>query len=145
MNYIKFNFIAFTLLILTGCGQKVVGLNPTGYANQYEIEVEGNTGFSQPQAIKMKAVEEAKNKCKELGKNYHKISEEFIPAGFAIWPKATLKFECNNNLIPTEQKILIMDSNSLSKKIEELDKLYNSKLITKEEYDKKRNELLDNF
>ena len=131
--------------LFTGCGQKVVGLNPTGYANQYEIEVEGNTGFSQPQAIYLKAVEEAKKKCKELGKNYHKINHEYISAGFAVWPKVTLKFECNNNLIPTEQKMLIIDSNKLSDKIEQLNKLYKSNLITKEEYDKKRNELLDEF
>ncbi len=133
------------LIFITGCGQKVKSLTSTGYANQYEIEVEGNTGFSQPQAIYLKAVEEAKKKCKSMNKNYHPISKDFIPAGFAIWPKWIVRFECNNNLIPTEQKIIVLDSDNLSKKIEELNKLYKSKLITKDEYDKKRNELLDKF
>lgn len=131
--------------LLSGCGQKVTSLQATGYANQYEIEVEGHTGFSQPQAIYMKAVEEAKKKCNSMGKNYHKISSEYIVAGFAIWPKSILQFECNNNLIPTQQKVLILDNNQLSKKIEEINDLYNKGLITKEEYDKKRNELLNNF
>jgi hypothetical protein len=145
MKIIKILLMGIIIIFLSGCGQKVISLTPTGYANQYEIVVEGDTGFTISQHIIMKAVNEAKKKCKNMGKHYHKISLEYLPAGFLFWPKATLIFECNNNLIPTRQKILILDNNKLEQKIKEINDLYKKGLISKKEYNKKRNELLDNF
>lgn len=132
-------------ILFVGCGQKVLSMNPTGYANQYEVVVEGNTGYTPMGKILLAAEEKAREKCKSLNTNYHKISVDKIYAAPFVWPRVTLKFECNNNLIPTEQKILILDKDDLEKKLNKIQDLYNKGLISKEEYDKKRNELLDNF
>jgi len=117
----------------------------TGYANQYEVSVEGDSGFVPLQGIYLKAQKAAKDKCKSLNSNYHQIKKELIPQAFAVFPKATIIFECNNNLVDTKQKVIILDNKSLSDKLKTIEKLYKDKLISTEEYHKKRDSLLNEF
>ena len=54
--------------------------------------------------------------------------------------------EIENNIKETESKISEIDENEdIETKLEKLKTLYEKKLISKEEYDEKKSELLDNF
>jgi hypothetical protein len=141
-----FKLIIATAIIFSfkGC-TKILPIERTGYANQYEVSAEGDTGFVPLQGVYLKAQNAAKEKCKSLDSNYHQISKELIPTAFAVFPRATIIFECNNNLIETKQKIMIINNKSLSDKLKTIEKLYKDKLISTEEYHKKRDSLLNEF
>lgn len=134
----------FMIIGLAGCTtvQPVVA---TGYSNQYTVEAEGASGFVPLNAVYLNAQEKAKAKCNELGQNYHQVSKELVATSFGVWPMARIIFECNNNLIDTKQKILLIDSKSLAEKLKTIENLYNEKIITKKEYLKKRNNILNEF
>ena len=136
--------VLFTLMGLVGC-TSVRPVVATGYANQYTVEAEGATGFVPLNAVYLNAQEKAKAKCKELGQNYHQVSKELISTSFGVFPMATIIFECNNNLIDTKQKILLIDGKSLADKLKTIENLYNEKIITKEEYLKKRSKMLNEY
>ena len=149
MKIIKSSTIVITALllgiILTGCGKKVEVLEPTGYANQYRISVVGDSGYVPLQSVYLKAEKEARAKCKQLGKNYHFVNKSLIPTAFAVFPQADIIFECNSNLIATEQKVIMLNKDNIAEKLKTIEKLYKEKLITKEEYLNKRNDVLNEF
>ena len=92
-------------------------------------------------------IEEAKNilHCVELKGNGNsrvgkKIDSKCISSNISV---------IDNNKKITDEKQNIEDeiqqNSSIEEKLEKLKKLFDKKLITKEEYDKKRNEILDSF
>lgn len=139
------------IFIFTGCTTSVVDMG----GGLYTIQSLG-AGFDP--STETKNVYDAANKfAKERGKVVFIEKIKVIPGRLGQNPpEAILTFSLvehdsikanNNKLTPDLQKIQIFDNNELdtSIKLEKLKELYDKKLIIKEEYDKKRNELLDNF
>ena len=145
-------------IILSGCTTSVVDIGGGLYTVQ-------STGAGFDPSAETKNVYDAANKfAKEKGKVVYVESIKVTPGRLAQNPpEAMLTFSLvepgsikskNNKLTPGLQKIQILNNQEQETKKENLDtpakleklkKLYDSNFITKEEYDIKRKELLNNF
>lgn len=148
---IKNILLVLSVLILTGCTTSVVDIGGGLYTVQ-------STGAGFDPSTETKNVYDAANKfAEEKGKVVYVEKIKVTPGRLAQNPpEAILTFSLvepnsikanNNKLTPDLQKVQILDNKELdnSIKLEKLKELYNKQLITKEEYDKKRKEVLDNL
>ena len=148
------SFIGFLSFILSGCTTDVYNLG----GGLYSVHSTG-AGIS-PSGVTESVYETANDFAKKEDKKVFVEKIEVRPGAFARNPpEATLTFSLvekdsqelkNNKLIPDLQKVQIIKNgekpnDDISVKLDNLNKLYESSLITKEEYDRKRKELLDNF
>ena len=140
-----------SMFILTGCTTSVVDMG----GGLYTVH---STGAGFDPSAETKNVYDAANKfAKEKGKVVYIETIKVTPGRLAQNPpQAILTFSLvepdsikskTNKLMSDLQTVQIIDNkdNETLVKLEKIKELYEKNLITKEEYDKKRNSLLNNF
>ena len=151
---------AAAILLLTGCGINSTGPMVAGANNTFRI-THSESVFPTGNGVSMLegATEEAKKYCKNKNLNMTIVHTAANTGPYILnhYPSGTIVFTCindkelkQNNLLqdvganPTQQTKAPQNVNA-TEKLSTIKKMYEDGLITREEYDKKRQDVLDKY
>jgi hypothetical protein len=140
-------------LPMIGFGQVNTNMSYLGYG-EYSIVKKGATGYSSIKRLKKKATSEIEDMANRQNAKYKIISIQEFPAKFMVLPKINVTFRLLNqdgtlllNQEETAKNKEAVDSanqkakDKAIKDLKNLKELLNMNIITKEEYNKKAEEL----
>lgn len=136
--------IAAALLFFVACGSpKVVPMN----GDTYLISARSaQVGFGPPEGLKAEIYQEANNFCATKGMVVETVSLDMVNSGFARPGSVALQFRCVSKPDPNTPKQTVKpayEKSEIEKKLDELMKLKEKGLITQDEFDKKKKDILD--
>ena len=134
---------AFTIC---GCTSSIP-VRPTGTPNEYVVVGRNMAAmFSSLELAQKESETKAMAYCKALGKSYVKKYAIDRPMAIGQAPESTLYFSCStNDELATPQTTTTNGTSNSMKKLEELNAMFKKDLITQQEYNKKKQEILDDM
>jgi hypothetical protein len=146
----KLIYLFVMAVFIGGCASNS-GVVPIG-KDTYMVSRQAATGFSGSGPLKAKAFQEASQYCESQGKELRAVStSEIHPLYiFANFPRVKIKFMCldanDPRLIRQDNEEVYMQlEKGLMTKMEALDKLFSDGCITKKEFEKRKQKLLDDY
>jgi Short C-terminal domain len=136
--------IGLTLAFLIACGKpKVVPMEGDTYLVQ---ERSAQVGFGPPEGAKAEVYQIANEFCANRNQVVETVAFNMVDSGFAKPGSVSLQFRCvnpNNSRVVEAKSGPASKKSDLEKKLEDLKDLFAKGLITKEDYDSKKKELLE--
>ena len=131
------------LLVITGCSSKVALLEPTGNKDQYQVLLLGDTGFTSLAGLQKKALDQAREHCKSLNRNYQLVNKRVQPTGYGVFPEVELIYNCKDEV----ENLSLEDKSepTPASNLRQLKMMLDEGLITEEEYSAKKAKILDEF
>ena len=134
---------AFTI---GGCTSSIP-VKPTGTANEYVVVARNMASvFSSLELAQKESETKAMEYCTGMGRNYVKKYAIDRPMAIAQAPESTLYFTCaSKDGIASPQAVMTNDTSNALKKLEDLSAMLTKGLITQQEYNTKKQEILKNM
>ena len=144
MNAKPYALIGLVSLMSICCGKpKVVPMDGDTYLVQ---ERSAQVGFGPPEGAKAEVYQIANDFCASQNKVVETVSFNMVDSGFARPGSVSLQFRC----VPAPPAAKSKPSSSpddgktdAAKKLDDLKKLFDRGLITQEDYERKKKEILD--
>ena len=146
MNTRAIVMVGILSIAFLGCGKpQVVPMDGDTYLVQKRS---AQVGFGPPEGAKAEVYEIANAFCANQGKVVETVAFHMVDSGFARPGSVSLQFRCvppplaakpSPTATPAEART------DAAKRLEDLKKLRDQGLITQEDYDKKKKEILDKF
>jgi hypothetical protein len=137
--------IVLATLLLAGCGTPgIVHMDGDTYLIQKRS---AQVGFGPPEGAKAEVYAAANKFCEDRGMDLETVSFNMVNSGFARPGSVSLQFRCvprnkKQNEIATQ---VVSQKSDVEKRLSALDELKKRGLITDEEYQKKRTEILNSL
>jgi len=136
--------IALVSILSFGCGKpNVVPMDGDTYLVQ---ERSAQIGFGPPEGAKAEAYKVANEFCASQHKVVETVAFNMIDSGFARPGSVSLQFRCVTATAAARPNPLTGTSDrklDVATKLDDLKKLLDRELITKEDYERKKKEILD--
>lgn len=144
MNNKAYALIGLISLTSICCGKpKVVPMDGDTYLVQ---ERSAQVGFGPPEGAKAEVYKVANDFCAGQNKVVETVAFNMVDSGFARPGSVSLQFRCVPAAPPAKSKPATSPGDEkmdIAKKLDDLKKLFDRGLITQEDYERKKKEMLD--